>query len=230
MTAVVAHLPIVTTALAAGFAFDVHGRWRRKRPAPHLLWWSLGIAVYGLGTLAESVTTLFGWREAIFRAWYVFGALLGAAPLAQGTVYLMLRRRTAHRIAVALVAVIGVAAGCVLASPVDASLVEAHRLTGEVLEWQWVRGFSPFINSFAVVVLVGGAALSAWRYRRDPETRHRFIGNCWIAVGTLMPAIGGSATRMGHTDVLYVTELIGIVLIWVGYRYNVRPSGARTGL
>ena len=34
------------------------------------------------------------------------------------------------------------------------------------------------------------------------------------------------ATRMGHTEVLYVMEFLGIILIWIGYRYNVRP-GAR---
>jgi hypothetical protein len=35
-----------------------------------------------VGTLTESLTTLLGWQEPIFRAWYVSGALLGAAPLA----------------------------------------------------------------------------------------------------------------------------------------------------
>ena len=29
---------------------------------------------------------------------------------------------------------------------------------------------------------------------------------------------------MGHTEVLYVMELIGLILIWTGYRYNVSPQ------
>jgi hypothetical protein len=91
--------------------------------------------------------------------------------------------------------------------------------------WREARLFSPFINTYAAIFLIGGAALSAWRYRLDPDTRHRFIGNCFIAVGALLPGIGGAATRMGHTEVLYVMELIGIVLIWIGYTYNVRPGG-----
>ena len=33
----------------------------------------------------------------------------------------------------------------------------------------------------------------------------------------------GSATRFGHTEVLYVMELIGLVLTWSGYRISVRP-------
>jgi len=46
--------------------------------------------MYGVGTLTESITTLFGWSEWVFRAWYISGALLGGAPLAQGTVYLLM--------------------------------------------------------------------------------------------------------------------------------------------
>ena len=37
-------------------------------------------------------------------------------------------------------------------------------------------------------------------------------------MGALLPGIGGTFTRFGHVEVLYVTELIGIVLIYVGYR------------
>jgi hypothetical protein len=35
---------------------------------------------------------------------------------------------------------------------------------------------------------------------------------------------------MGHVEVLYVTELIGIALIWIGYRFNVRPNAEDTPL
>ena len=91
------------------------------------------------------------------------------------------------------------------------------------MEWRAARLFSPFVNTYAAVFLIGGAALSALRYRTDASMRHRFVGNVYIALGALLPGIGGTATRMGHTEVLYVMELIGIVLIWIGYRYNVGP-------
>jgi len=224
VTTFVHYIPIVTTILAAVFAPIVFSRWRRKRPAPHLWWWALGIALYGVGTLTEATTTLLGWNEGVFRAWYISGALLGGAPLAQGTVYLMISNRIAHRMTAALVTVITVAAVAVLLSPIDYALVEPHRLTGSVMEWGWARLFSPFINIYAVIFLVGGAVVSALRYRKDPAARHRFLGNCFIAVGAILPGIGGTATRMGYTEVLYVTELVGLVLIWIGYAYNVRPG------
>lgn len=222
MPTLVHYIPIATTILAACFAPIVFRRWSRKKPAPHLFWWGLGIVMYGVGTFTEAFTTLFGWNEVVFRSWYISGALLGGAPLAQGTVYLMYSRRTANRMAAVLGVFILVAAVAVILSPIDHSLVEPHRLTGSVMEWQRARLFSPFINSYAAIFLIGGAILSAWRYRSDPDSRDRFIGNCYIAVGALLPGIGGTATRMGHTEVLYVTELIGLILIWIGYTYNVR--------
>jgi len=219
-------IPIVTTLVAAVFAPIVFRRWLQRRSGPHLLWWAVGIAVYGVGTLTESLTTLLGWNVWIFRSWYVSGALLGGAPLAQGTVYLMFSRKLANRLSVVLLSVVLVASVAVVLSPIDASAVELHRLTGRVMEWQWARLFSPFINTYAAIFLIGGAAASAWRFRKDSSARHRFLGNCFIAVGALLPGIGGTATRMGHTEVLYVTALVGLILIWIGYRYNVRP-GAR---
>ena len=38
-----------------------------------------------------------------------------------------------------------------------------------------------------------------------------------IAIGALLPGIGGTATKFGYTYILYVTELLGILLIFWGY-------------
>ena len=177
-----------------------------------------------MGTFTEALTTLLGWQEPIFRAWYVSGALLGAAPLAQGTVYLLLSRRVAHALTALLILYVVVASVAVYLSPIDYPLVETHRLSGRVFEWQWVRMFSPFVNLYAVVFLIGGAILSALRYSADPSTRHRMWANMFIAVGAILPGIGGTATRMGHVEVLYVTELVGMLLTWLGYRMSVRAG------
>ena len=225
MRTAVHFLPIITTIVALAFAGVVLGRWVDRR-TPHLLWWGVGMLTYAAGTITESVTTLFGWNEPTFRAWYITGALLGGAPLAQGSVYLHLGRRRANQLAVMLGIVVAIASTCVLASPIDYSLVEPFRLSGKVFEWRWVRLFSPFINLYAVVFLVGGAVVSAIRYRRSRETHHRFVGNVYIAVGAILPGIGGAFTRFGHTEVLYVTELIGLLLIFAGYRLNTASHAA----
>ena len=210
--------PVFTTLVAIAFATVLYRHWRRKPGARYLLWWMIGVGLYGVGTLTEALTTVFGWSEPVFRAWYIAGALLGAAPLAQGTVYLVMKRKTADRLAVAMVTYIAMASAFVMATPIVTELVEPHRLSGEVMAWQWVRFFSPVVNLYAVVFLIGGAIWSAMKYRREGLAGGRVRGNILIAVGAILPGIGGSFARAGVVEVLYVTELVGLLLIWAGYR------------
>jgi hypothetical protein len=86
------------------------------------------------------------------------------------------------------------------------------------MSWQGVRLFSPVVNLYAVVFLIGGAIWSAGKYRRRGEAGARVRGNVLIAVGAILPGIGGSFARAGVVEVLYVTELVGLLLIWAGYR------------
>ncbi len=223
MRTFVHYIPIATSILSLIFASGVLRRWNSERGKLHLFWWGLGLVMYGVGTITESLTTLFGWHEPVFRAWYISGALLGGAPLAQGTVYLLLRRRIAHALTVVLLLAVATAATFVLLTPINYSLVEPFRLSGSVMEWSWVRLFSPFINLYAAAFLIGGAIWSALYYRKSPATRQRYLGNIAIAVGALLPGIGGTFTRFGHVEVLYVTELVGLLFIWLGYYLNVRP-------
>jgi hypothetical protein len=217
----VLYLPVITTVLSLAFSGALLRRYLTRGRGPHLLVWAIGVLVYGVGTFTEAFTSVFGWNEGVFRAWYISGALLGGAPLAQGTVYLLLRRKTAHVLTACLVTVVLVASACVLASPINPALAETHRLSGKVLAWPWVRAFSPFINTYALVFLVGGAFFSAVRFSRRKETHHRFVGNVLIAIGALLPGIGGTFTRFGYVEVLYVTELLGLSLIYLGYRFNI---------
>lgn len=216
------YIPILTTILAAVFGTVVLRRFLAKPGRPYLGWWAAGIYIYGLGTLTESLVTLLGWSPPVFRLWYISGALLGGAPLAQGAVYFHLDRRVANRMTVALVAYVAIAAALVLVVPLDTALAEPHRLSGAVMGWKWVRLFSPLVNLYAVIFLIGGAVWSALRARRDPAQRDRAVGNSLIAVGAILPGIGGSFTRMGYTEVLYVMECLGIILIWRGYLLCVR--------
>lgn len=211
-------LPVATTIVAAGFASVLWGHARSKPGARYLLWWAIGVTLYGVGTLTEALTTIFGWHEPIFRAWYIAGALLGAAPLAQGTVYLLLPRRVADRLTVLMLTYIAIASAFVVATPIVFEMVESHRLAGAVMEWQWVRLFSPLVNLYAVVFLIGGAIWSAWRYWKRGDATSRVKGNALIAVGAILPGVGGSFARAGVVEVLYVTELVGLLLIWAGYR------------
>ncbi|MBM3515480.1 MAG: hypothetical protein FJX59_17465 [Alphaproteobacteria bacterium] len=133
------YLPIATTICAAVFASILLHRYALRRSGPHLLWWGLGVAVYGLGTAFESAITLMGNSVALTACWYIAGALLGGYPLAQGSVYLLLQRRTAHILSAITVPFILIASLLVIASPVVAEAIESHRPSGAILGWSWIR-------------------------------------------------------------------------------------------
>ncbi|MEO1039409.1 MAG: hypothetical protein AAFX09_07670 [Pseudomonadota bacterium] len=218
------YLPIATTVLAAIFATILLRRYFTKRSGLHLLWWGMGIVAYGIGTGLESAITLFGNSFTLTKAWYIAGALFGGYPLAQGTVYLLLKRRTAHILTAITLPFILVTAILVILSPVNADALEAIRPTGSVLGWSWVRLMTPFINIYAVIFLVGGAILSAWRYFRQPGDghSHRAIGNTLIAIGGILPGIGGTMAKAGIVEALYVGEFVGLLFIWAGFTVALR--------
>ncbi|MCK6617582.1 MAG: hypothetical protein L6Q51_08045 [Cyclobacteriaceae bacterium] len=218
MMEIIQKIPILTTVVSLGFFLVLRKHWISKNCPPYLFWWMTGILCYGLGTLTESLVSIFGWSEVVFKAWYILGALFGGFPLAQGSVYLMFNKFAADVMLRVVLTVIIIASIMVILSPIDYGLVEPTRLTGRVLEWKEVRLITPFVNLYAFIFLVGGAAYSAYRYSKNPEFKKRFWGNVFIAIGGLLPGIGGSFTKFGYTEVLYVTELIGILFIYLGYR------------
>ena len=214
-----AYLPIITTMVGIAFSYVLYRHWQRNRSARYLLWWLIGVVLFAVGTLTEALNAIFGWQEPIFRAWYIAGALLGGAPLAQGTVYLVMKRETADRMTATMVTYASLAAVFVLLTPIDMALVESDRLASNVIEWGWVRLFSPLLNTYALIFLVGGAIWSARRYKKKGSgSQNRVRGNWLIAIGALLPGIGGAFTRAGVVEVLFVTELMGLSLIWLGYR------------
>jgi hypothetical protein len=218
------YIPILTTVISFAFTVVLYKHWQFIPEAKYLMWWTIGTFFFGIGTLTESINTLAGWSIWNMKAWYISGALLGAFPLAQGTVYLLLKKKTADILTWFFIVYIVIASIAIILSPVNMSIVDPARLTGKVMIWKWARMFSILPNTYALVFLVGGAAWSAIQYARRQGTGNRVLGNWLIAIGGILPGIGGSFTRFGYVEMLFVTEIIGISLIWVGYRVISQPQ------
>jgi hypothetical protein len=75
-----------------------------------------------------------------------------------------------------------------------------------------------FLNIYGTLALVGGAIYSAYIFWRKHILMNRMIGNILIAIGAFAPALGGSFIRMGLPDWLYGAELIGAIMMYVGFR------------
>jgi vacuolar-type H+-ATPase subunit I/STV1 len=88
-----------------------------------------------------------------------------------------------------------------------------------------VRGLTPIFNLYGTVTLVGGALYSAWIFWRKRILLHRVLGNLMIAAGALLPAFGGAFSRFGVSGVLYLSELLGAILLFLGFLRATTPMG-----
>jgi hypothetical protein len=214
-------LPFASCVISLVFAFFVLRRYA-KRKRPHLLLWGIGLIMYGVGGFCEGYYGAFGWHPLVFRLWYLFGAILVAAWLGQGTVYLLARRKWAHVLTAILVLGSLYGAVRVFAAELDPGLMTesvhtGSELSGHAIVTPGVRVLTPFFNLYGTVTLVGGAAWSGWIFWRKRVLLHRTIGNILIAVGAILPAFGGTLSRMGVPGALYIGELVGAVLMFAGF-------------
>ena len=220
-------LPFTSSVISFIFAYLVLKRYLVRRGL-HLLLWGIGMIFYGIGGFCEGYYGAFGWNPLIFRLWYLFGAILVAAWLGQGTVYLLAKRRWAHGFMVLLG--LGSLYGLirVFGAELDPSLMTSgihtgSELSGRAITTPGVRTLAPFFNLYGTVTLVGGAAYSAWIFFRKRVLLHRTIGNIIIAIGAILPAFGGAFSRMGIGGALYISELLGAVLMFIGFLRAITP-------
>jgi hypothetical protein len=221
MTAVLRMLPFASSAVSFVFAFFVFRRYLVRR-GPHLLLWGIGMVFYGIGGFCEAYYAVLGWNPLIFRLWYLFGAILVAAWLGQGTVYLLARRRWANVLMILLAVGSMYAALRVFGAQLDPALMTSSlhtgsELSGRAIVTPGIRALTPMFNLYGTVTLVGGAAYSAWIFWRKRVLLHRTIGNVLIAAGALLPAFGGTFSRLGIGGALYISELLGAVLMFIGF-------------
>jgi hypothetical protein len=73
------------------------------------------------------------------------------------------------------------------------------------------------LNIYGTITLVGGAIYSAYLFWRKSILADRMIGNLFIAGGALMPAMAGSFIKAGLLDWLYLSEMIGVVGMYIGF-------------
>jgi hypothetical protein len=222
------YLPLASSLLAFVFAFMVLKRWTRRRP-PFLLLWGIGFVMYGIGGLMEAWFGFFGWSPVVFRLWYLFGAILVAAWLGQGTVYLLVRRTIggvgiSHVLMTILVIGSLYASVKVFTADLDPTLMLQGELSGGAITSAGVRVLTPFFNIYGVLMLVGGALYSALVYWQKRLNAYRMIGNIFIAAGAMAPAFGGAMQRSGVPVALYAGEFVGAVLMFIGFLYTVRPE------
>lgn len=151
---------------------------------------------------------------------------------------LVRRRGVAH----ALMAVLALASLASLALVVAATVTDAAAAYNvsqpaslqykDILERSGMMiMFTVLLNIYGTLALVGGALYSAFLFWRKKVLANRLVGNILIAAGALMPAMAGSFVKAGLVDFLYVSEFIGVVLMYAGFlRATASQAAEKTAL
>jgi hypothetical protein len=214
--------PIISAVLAALCAVVI-GRDALRRPRPDKIAWLVAFAMFALAAGADAWGRELGWSESLARLYYATGPALVVAFLAIGELYLLFPSRMGRFAPGAAILLTAVWVTLVLGAPIDAA-----RLADE--GWEAIdrsgalRVMAILINSVGTLVIVGGLLWSIWRFRRTGSHRNRMIGCTLIVIGTLAVAMGGTLTRLGHYEYLYIAMSIGIGLIFAGVLWTRRPD------
>lgn len=206
--------PIISSILSAMCAIVVASDARRK-PRPDKIIWTLAFLMFALAAGADAAGRAIEWTPWLARLYYATGPALVVAYLAIGQLYLLAPRGMARFGAGGTMLVTALWVTMVWSAPIDRSRLA---LDG----WDAIeRGpemvaITIAINSIGTVIIVGGTAYSVWRFWRTRVMRNRMIGCALICAGTLAVAAGGSLTRLGHYEYLYIAMSIGVGLIFLG--------------
>jgi hypothetical protein len=179
-------IPAVTALLAAAMALALADQWRSRRRAYQAIW-AAGMACYAIAVACEALAAASGWNEALYRSWYLSGAVWTAGWLGLGTAFLLGRTRfgfgfamclflaglftflTARRDPEVYADASSVAMLYFLAAGVLALAVSVETYFGN-WRWPWMALLAVGGATLLSVVLMAGATLPPPGYAIDPAT------------------------------------------------------------
>jgi len=225
-----AALAAAATLVAVAFGLSTLDRWQRRR-REHELAWTISLTFFALGGIALWWAEAHGWGTAVFRLFFLAGAVLNVPWLALGTVYLLCGKVWGNRVRAWLIPLSGLAVGIVCFSPTKA------RVSGtELPQGSEVFGVAPRIlaavgSGVPALVIIVGALWSAYRVARGRVPafgagaqrvvslpKRLAFGNVLIAAGTLVLSASGTiAGRLGKDRAFAVTLVVGIVILFAGF-------------
>jgi hypothetical protein len=206
------HTALATAAalVALAFACSTFERWQDRR-RPHELAWTVALVLFSLaaGTLAAGEAV--GWNEPLFRLYFLLGAVVNVPVLALGTVLLLGGSR---RWALVVLAFCAFAAGVLAVAPFTAPVPRHEPAQGSDVFGALPRILAAVGSGVGALVVFGGAAWSAWRFRRG----RMLWANVLIAGGVLVLSSSGLLNSVADEVTGFViTLLAGVTVLFAGF-------------
>lgn len=206
-----AALFVLAALLALVFAGALVKRYQ-ARHAPFYLWWTISFGLYTIAYLAESVTVNSHWNLPAYEI-YIIGSAGLVGAMSVGTTYLAFNKKVAKAYAWAI-------------SLLGAALIISTIATPPAIHGSWLAlnggkgGIVGLTQVFYIVmasvggtIVIVGALWSWWKTRR--------YYNLLIAAGALAASTGGTMASQGvGLGILPVMNIVGLVLIFLGYIYS----------
>ncbi|MCL4560686.1 MAG: hypothetical protein M1281_08745 [Chloroflexi bacterium] len=227
---------LISTLITFVFIIALLRRYARKG-GTYLLVWSVGFLFYGLGTLSEVILSQT-FSGTMLKIWYLSGAMLTAAWLGQGTIFLLVRRGSLARILAVVLGIVSLISIALLFAAPLTSAAAAYQ-TNQPISSQYqailtrstgIIVLTILLNIYGTIALVGGAIFSGYLFWRKRVLLNRVVGNILIAAGALAPAMAGSFIKAGLVDMLYISELVGVLVMYLGFLQATASAAPKTAI
>ncbi len=218
-------IPLATSVVSFLFALTLLDQFLERR-GPHQIVWTVGLTLYGVASLLQSLWGAGVYVEMVFRLWYLTGAMLVAAYLGMGSVYLHVPRRAAHVVLAVLLLLTAVSALLAVAVSLqgDVALLAGKPLASIVPGTESLRFYPGYVGLLTAILnvlgslfLVGSAIYSAIVFARRRAPAYRVISNALIAIGAFVSAAGGTLERFNLPQPHTLALLLGVVIIYMGF-------------
>jgi hypothetical protein len=217
-------VPLASAIISFVFAILVLDQYFARRKSYHLLW-TIGLFIFVVATITEFWSESQGNSPTVYRLWYLSGVLMVSAYLGMGTLYLLVKRKFTHIILAVLVILTLYAILRIFTSSI--SISSDQPLLGTTgLFPKDVAAMAGVFPTFGFITFVGGALYSTWMFWRKRVLPYRVAANILIAIGGILMALSGSSGHLGDSIPSgYVYQLLGIVVIFVGYMRSKQTFG-----
>ena len=212
----------IAALIGVGFTLELLLKSFRSKK-PYIISWTVAVFMYTVATIALVSGLINGWSYINFGIFYFFGGITNVPAFGIGSAYLIFDDNKVNVITgLYVLFVLGAMFSIFTSGIPDFSNIQGIPEGSQLYEISGPRMWAILGNSFGSISLVGIAAYSIYKFRRVDEDL--VTTNVLIVVGSFSPALSGVLLALGDSASKTLSLLVGMFLIYLGYRVSQRPK------